>query len=350
MISLNKGVFMLNLSVLKRLLILVLVFSFNQFSFSDEITELNFCIIATESTAGLKKGFDPFLKELSNKLNVKIKAFFAPDYAGIIEGMRFKKVHVAWFGNKSAIEAVDRAGGEVFAQTTGSDGSLGYYSLIIVHRDSPYKSIDDIISNGNNLVFGNGDPNSTSGYLIPTYYIWSKKGIDPKKHFKRVRNANHEANCLAVASKQVDFSTNNTESMKRFKSSNPKQFNNIRIIWKSPVIPKDPLVWRKDLPREWKTKLQAVILSFGRIGHDAKKELKILNNISGGWGPFLESDNRQLLPIRELKVEKDRLKLVNNSKINEDQKKLRLGKIVSLQQNLQKHIELVQYWNSVKEN
>ena len=38
-----------------------------------------------------------------------MRAFFAPDYAGIIEGMRFNKVQMAWYGNKSAMEAVDRA-------------------------------------------------------------------------------------------------------------------------------------------------------------------------------------------------------------------------------------------------
>jgi len=45
-----------------------------------------------------------------------IKSFYAPDYAGVIEAMRFNKVQVAWYGNKAAMEAVDRASGEVFAQ------------------------------------------------------------------------------------------------------------------------------------------------------------------------------------------------------------------------------------------
>jgi phosphonate transport system substrate-binding protein len=49
-----------------------------------------------------------------------IRPFFASDYSGVIEGMRFGKVQLAWFGNKSAMEAVDRAGGEIFAQTSAS--------------------------------------------------------------------------------------------------------------------------------------------------------------------------------------------------------------------------------------
>ena len=80
-------------------------------------TEVNFGIISTESTQNLKSTWDPFLAAMEENTGLKINAFFAPDYAGIIEGMRFDKVQVAWFGNKSAMEAVDRADGEVFAQS-----------------------------------------------------------------------------------------------------------------------------------------------------------------------------------------------------------------------------------------
>src|SRR5690606_32065061 len=67
-----------------------------------EMGTLNFGIISTESTQNLKKAWDPFLADMQEKLGMEVKAFFAPDYAGIIQGMRFDKVDVAWFGNKSA--------------------------------------------------------------------------------------------------------------------------------------------------------------------------------------------------------------------------------------------------------
>jgi len=298
-----------------------------------EIKELNFGIISTESTTGLKKGFDPFLADMAKALNMKVRAFFAPDYAGVIEGMRFGKVHLAWFGNKSAMEAVDRANGEVFAQTVDVKGNPGYWSLIIVHKNSPYNSIDDIIANGKKLNFGNGDPNSTSGYLIPSYYIWGKKGIDPIKHFKRVTNANHETNALSVATGRVDFATNNTESMGRVKVNKPELYKNIKIIWKSPLIPSDPLVWRKDMPADLKAGIKAFVLGYGRIGPNVDKERKILADVSSGWAPFNNSDNRQLQPIREIALAKDKMKLKNRGNLGDSEKakladlEKRLGKI-----------------------
>ena len=74
--------------------------------------ELNFGIISTDSSSALKSLWQPFLDDLSKATGMKVNGFFATDYTGIIEGMRFGKVQVAWHGNKSAIEAVDRAGGD----------------------------------------------------------------------------------------------------------------------------------------------------------------------------------------------------------------------------------------------
>src|SRR3546814_12380642 len=136
---------------------------------------------------------------MEKTLGVTVKPFFASDYAGVIEGMRFGKVDVAWFGNKSAIEAVDRAGGEVFAQTIKDDGSRGYYSLLIAHKDSKINSLEDVLKCDKSLTFSNGDPNSTSGFVIPGYYVWGLNGKTPEDCFYRVVNSNHEGNAMAVA-------------------------------------------------------------------------------------------------------------------------------------------------------
>ena len=90
--------------------------------------ELNFGIISTESSQVLKSRWQPFLDDMNKETSLKINAFFASDYAGIVTGMQFNKVQIAYYGNKAAIEAVDRAEGEVFAQMVDVTGSGGYYS------------------------------------------------------------------------------------------------------------------------------------------------------------------------------------------------------------------------------
>src|ERR1700761_9399261 len=97
--------------------------------------EVNFGFISTESAANLKSAWQPLLEDLQKSTGLKVNSFFATDYAGVIEAMRFNKIQVAWMGNKSAMEAVDRSNGEIFAKIVAKDGSEGYKSLIITNRD-----------------------------------------------------------------------------------------------------------------------------------------------------------------------------------------------------------------------
>ena len=272
---------------------------------AQDLKEINFGIISTESSQNLKSDWQPVLDDIAKKLGMKVNGFFASDYAGIIEGMRFNKVHVAWFGNKSAMEAVDRASGEVFAQLINADGTLGYYSHLIVHKDSPIKSLDDMLKQGKSLSFGNGDPNSTSGFLVPGYYVFSQNKIDPKTFFKVSRGANHESNALAVANKQVDVATNNSENLDKIKDRLPEKFNDIRVIWTSPLIPSDPLVIRKDMAEPLKGKVKDFFYNYGKGSQQEKDNLYRLSKLSS----FKPSTNSQLIPIRQLELFKDRNKI-----------------------------------------
>ncbi len=276
--------------------------------------QINFGIISTESSSALEKSFSPFLKDMEKALGVPVKPFFASDYAGVIEGMRFGKVDVAWFGNKSAIEAVDRAGGEVFAQTIKDDGSKGYYSLLIVNKDSKINSLDDVLKCDKTLTFGNGDPNSTSGFAIPGYYVWALNNKNPEDCFARVTNSNHEGNAMAVASGKVDVATNNTESIyARLAKTNPEAAANIKEIWRSPMIPSDPMVWRKELAEDAKQKIYYFFMQYGRFGGEdkVKHEREVLASVSDGWGPFLASSNAQLLDVRQIEAFKAKIKAQN---------------------------------------
>ena len=288
-----------------------------------EVKEINFGIISTEASMNLKKLWEPFLAEMEKATGLKVNAFFASDYAGIIEGMRFNKVQVAWYGNKSAMEAVDRADGQIFAQTVPSDGQAGYYSHLIAHKDSPLNSLEDVLKNAGSLAFGNGDPNSTSGFLVPSYYVFALNKVDAKKIFKNVVTANHETNALSVANKQVDVATNNSENLTRLESTHPDKRKLIKVLWTSPLIPSDPLVWRKDLPEETKAKIRDFIMTFGTTGKESEK--KILADL--GWAPFKPSTDDQLLPIRQLALFKDRMKIEGDDKIASDEKARKIAEI-----------------------
>jgi phosphonate transport system substrate-binding protein len=285
--------------------------------------QIAFGIIATDSASAQRERWEPFFRDMEKKTGLKVTSFYAPDYAGVIEAMRFNKVQVAWYGNKAAMEAVDLANGEVFAQLMYADGSFGYHGLLITHKDSPYKTLDDVLKNAKNINFGIGDPNSTSGFLVPTFYVFAQNNLDHRTAFKSVRNASHGANIQAVLAKQVDGATNNTEDMGKLEASKPELFNELRVIWKSPLIPSDPFVWRKDLDPAVKSKIKTFVVNYAKSDPAEKAVLKNIYN----YGGFRESSNDQLTPIRQLELFKDRRKIEADDKLAADERTKQLAEI-----------------------
>ena len=285
--------------------------------------EISFGIISTDAAAAQRDRWEPFFRDMEKKTGLTVKSFYASDYAGVIEAMRFNKVQVAWYGNKAAMEAVDRANGEIFAQLMYADGTYGYHALLITHKDSPYKSLDDVFANSKNINFGIGDPNSTSGFLVPTYYVFSQRKVDPRQVFKTVRNGSHGANIQAVLAKQLDVATNNTEDYGRLEATKPDQASQIRVIWKSPLIPSDPFVWRKDLDSASKEKIRNFVLNYAKTDPAEKQILKNIYN----YGGFRASTNAQLNPIRQLELFKDRQKIESDSAMSVPEKTVKLAEI-----------------------
>ncbi len=285
--------------------------------------DISFGFISTESSQNIKSDWQPLIDDMEKQTGLKIKPFFATDYAGIIEGMRFNKVQLAWMGNKSAMEAVDRSNGEIFAQMVNADGSQGYYSHLIVHKDSPINNLSDMFGNAKNLSFGNGDPNSTSGYLVPGFYVFAQNKLDSKSMFKVVRSANHETNAFAVANKQVDVATNNSENLEKFKAHQPEKMKEIKIIWTSPLIASDPLVISKGLPDATKTKIKNFFYNYAKTDTREKDIVMKINKLLG----FKASSNEQLKPIRQLDLFTKRNKIESDTTLSDTDKKIKLADI-----------------------
>ena len=96
----------------------------------------------------------------------------------------------------------------------------------------------------------------------------------------------------------------------------------IRILWTSPLIPRDPLVWRKDLPADMKKKVQAFVIGYGKDARE-KEILKNMYRLAG----FKASTDAQLVPIRQLELAKDRKKFEDDPNMSEADRKARLADI-----------------------
>jgi phosphonate transport system substrate-binding protein len=88
----------------------------------------------------------------------------------------------------------------------------------------------------------------------------------------------------------------------------------LKVIWKSPLIPGDPIVWRKNLSEETKDKIYKFFMGYGKT----PEEKAVLERL--GWAPFRASSDLQLLPIRQLTLFKEMQTVKGNSTLNEGEK------------------------------
>jgi phosphonate transport system substrate-binding protein len=255
--------------------------------------EVTFGLLSTENAAEITRRWGSILAQLEKDLGVKVKSVTATDYRGTIEALKFKKAELGHLGPKAYVEASTNnyANVEPVAQLQLANGSLGYRSCLIVHAESDMFSPEDMAGK----TFAFNDPNSTSGYLVPSAFFMMEMGVDPKKYFAKVTfSGSHEASILAVAAKKVEIASTNLPDLQQLTRENKVPRGALRVIWVSKLIPNDPIVVRKDLPASFKSAIQESLTTMRARNPEAFKEI-------GAWvGNFVVADDGKYQVIRDL--------------------------------------------------
>jgi len=260
--------------------------------------ELTFSILSAENQASMSPLWQPLLDDMSAQVGVKIKPFFASNYTSLIEAMRFKQVQVGWFSALPALEAVNRADGEVIGRIIDAGGEETYTSVLIVKKGSGI-TLDDVLKCGKKYSFGLGDTKSTSGTLAPMTYLFTPRNIEPATCFKAVRSASHQANVFSVANGVLDVATNNSVGLLFAKRQSQAVGNAVEVIWQSPPLPESSIIVRKDLDPAIREKIRQFFLTYGTgTGPAADKQREVLKGLA--YGGFKAADNSYLDPVREM--------------------------------------------------
>ena len=267
---------------------------------TEQPKEIVFSILSAENQASMAPLWQPLLDDMSAQIGVHVKPYFSSNYTSQVEAMRFKQVQVGWFSALPALDAVDRANGEVLGRVIDAGGDETYKSVIIVRKDSGI-TLEKLLACDKKITFGMGDPQSTSGTLAPMAYLFTPKGIEPAKCFKTVRSGSHQANSFAVANGVLDGSTNNSVGILFFHRQKPELADKLQVIWTSPPLPESSIVARKDLDPAIKEKLRQFFLTYGTgTGPTADKQREVLKGLA--YGGFRPADNTYLDPVREMQA------------------------------------------------
>ena len=207
-------------------------------------------IPAEDSRAMIRQSQD-ILDIVAKQTGMKIESFVGSDYNGTVEALRNGHVDVALLGPFSYILATTQAPVEAFAVTViAKTMQPSYKSIIIAKKDSPITSIQTL--KGHTYAFV--DPGSTSGFMVPSA-AFKAAGITPEKDFKQVMySGGHDATIVAVGEGKVEAGSVADRIYERGCAKGLADCSKLKVVWESPPIWNDPVLYRKTLPEDMKKK------------------------------------------------------------------------------------------------
>ncbi|MEM9780106.1 MAG: phosphonate ABC transporter substrate-binding protein [Pseudomonadota bacterium] len=238
----------------------------------SEVSEFRIGILGGENAQDRLNSYECLRAYTEEALGVETKLFAPADYNGVIQGLLGGNLDMAWLGASSyaAIYLNDPEAVEPVLVKINLDGSYGYHSIGFARKDSGIASLDDM----QEKVFGFGDPNSTSGYLIPSIEIPETTGatMESGDYFGEVKfTGGHEQTIVAVANGDVDAGVTwadgqgawedgyNSGALRKAVDAGLVDMNDLVQIWKSKPIPEGPIVLRKALPEDVKATMTTLV-------------------------------------------------------------------------------------------
>ena len=153
--------------------------------------------IPDENPTELLRKFTPLGAYLEKETGMKVAWTPVNDYPAVVEGLAGGRIDLAWLGGLPSCRCAMRTGNAIPIVQRAEDEK--FISRFIVPVDSRRSAAD---LKGKTFAFGS--PSSTSGHLMPRYFLL-KEGIDPDKDFSRIAfSGAHDATVAFVASGRAD--------------------------------------------------------------------------------------------------------------------------------------------------
>lgn len=240
---------------------------------TNEITEFRIGILGGENAQDRLNSYQCLADYTTEELGVETKLFAPADYNGVIQGLLGGTLDMAWMGASgyAAVYIQDPEAVEPVLVKINLDGSYGYHSIGFARKDSGIASLEEM----KGKVFGFGDPNSTSGYLIPSIEIPQEAAditMESGDYFGEVKfTGGHEQTIVAVANGDIDGGVTwadgqgnwedgyNSGALRKAVDAGLVDMNDLVEIWRSKPIPEGPVVLRKALPEEIKAKMTTLV-------------------------------------------------------------------------------------------
>ncbi|MDH4173725.1 MAG: putative selenate ABC transporter substrate-binding protein [Betaproteobacteria bacterium] len=184
--------------------------------------------IPDEAPTELLRKFKPLGAYLEKQTGMKVDWTPVNDYPAVVEGLAGKRIDLAWLGGFTFVQARIRTGDAIpIAQRVEDEKFTSYY---IVPANSKAKTLQDL--KGKTFAFGS--PASTSGHLMPRFFLL-KAGINPDKDFTRLAfSGAHDAAVAFVASGRAEAGALNASVYDKLIEKGDANAKAVRILQTTP--------------------------------------------------------------------------------------------------------------------
>ena len=279
---------------------------------AEDIQEFRIGILGGENAQDRLNSNECLRAKTEELLGVETKLFAPADYNGVIQGLLGGTIDMAWLGASGYAKTYlsDPEAVEPVLVKVNTDGGYGYYSIGFARKDSGIAALEDV----KGKVFGFGDPNSTSGYLIPSIEIPQATGstMDSGAYFGEVKfTGGHEQTIVAVANGDIDAGVTwadglgnwedgyNSGALRKAVDAGLIDMNDLVQIWRSKPIPEGPMVLRKSLPTDVKVKMTGLLASLKSMDEDCA--YGVLQGDAKGFMPITHDAYEVIIEARKLK-------------------------------------------------
>ncbi len=220
-------------------------------------------VIPVQTEGEIEEAMNKLQAELSKKLDRNVEVTTFPDYNGVVEAMNYNKIDMAYFGPLTYVIAHEKSGAKAIV-TQLIDGEPFYHSYVITNTENEWNSLDEFLEDSKSRSFAFGDPNSTSGSLIPSIELQDRGVFEDqdKNSFKSVTyTGSHDATALSVQNKQVDAGAIDSAIYNQLVESGKIDGDKLKVIWESEKLFQYPWAVAKETDEETIDKLQDAFLS-----------------------------------------------------------------------------------------
>lgn len=279
---------------------------------AEDIKEFRIGILGGENAQDRLNNNECLREYTEETLGVPAKLFAPADYNGVIQGLLGGTIDMAWLGASGYAKTYlsDPEAVEPVLVKVNLDGGYGYYSIGFARKDSDIASLEDM----EGKIFGFGDPNSTSGFLIPSIEIPEATGatMESGDYFGEVKfTGGHEQTIVAVNNGDVDGGVTwadglgewedgfNSGALRRAVDAGLVDMNDLVMIWQSKPIPEGPVVLRSVLPADVKEKMTALMA--GLVEKDQDCAYGVMAGEAKGFEPIGHEAYEIIIEARKLK-------------------------------------------------